>query len=233
MKKTILIVTLLALVTGGLFAEITFGLSGVQYYQKDANGNWPSLKQVFEDFNNGQGVFYGAFAEILGKNWGVGLSFNYQPPATYDDYDNYSGTYEDHLFDLYTYDVCLYLSYHFLGGAAFLDPFVEGGIGMVAYDYYYKEELNSYAALDPYIDDDDPLIASAYLTMGAGLGVNIKPVGFFIKANFVRPSFGQVKGKYDANYYDPLKAGQEYLILSIADILMPLRWTIGAKLILF
>ncbi|MCX7656556.1 MAG: hypothetical protein N2Z76_08540 [Treponemataceae bacterium] len=231
MKKTILILTLLAFVAAGLFAEITFGISGVQYYQKDANGNWPSLKQVFQDFENGQGVFYGAFAEILGKNWGLGLSFNYQPPAYYEDY--YQTGYENHLFDLFTYDVCLYLSYHFLGGVSVLDPFVEGGIGVVAYDYYYKEKLNNYTALNPYIDDDDPLMGSAYLTMGAGLGVNLKPVGLFIKANFVKPSFGQLKGKYDANYFDISKRGQEYLIPSIADILMPLRWTIGAKLILF
>ncbi len=216
MKKTILIVTLLALVTGGLFAEITFGLSGVQYYQKDANGNWPSLKQVFEDFNNGQGVFYGAFAEILGRNWGLGFSFNYQPPAEYALYDTYS---------LFMWDGCLYLSSHFFGGAAFLDPFAEVGIGVVAIDYYNKEAL---IAENPSagIDKDDPLMASAYLTIGGGLGINLKPLGVFIKANFVRPSFGNLKGKDDTT-------GVEYTIPSIDDILMPLRWTIGAKLILF
>ena len=79
MKKFIAIFALGALVVTGAFAELTLGVSGAQYYMEDSNGNLPSLQQAWKDFQDGTGVYYGGFAEILGRHWGLGLAFNYDP----------------------------------------------------------------------------------------------------------------------------------------------------------
>ena len=218
MKKLIAILALGALVATGAFAELSLGISGVQYYQEDANGNLPSLQQAFKDFQEGNGVYYGGFAEILGKHWGLGLAFNYDPDAGVNDYAKFM-----------SYDVNLYLSYHLFGGAAFLDPFVEAGFGLTAFDYFNKEELNSNPYIAPYVDDDDPLFASAYTTVGLGLGMNLKPIGIFFKANWCKESNNLVTGTYDSDYPDYDLAGTEYYIASW--FVMPFRWTFGAKLL--
>jgi hypothetical protein len=224
MKKLIAILALGALVVTGAFAELTLGVSGAQYYQEDANGNLPSLQDAWKDFQEGNGVYYGGFAEILGRHWGLGLAFNYDPEAG--SYEYYDGLYANFM----SYDVNLYLSYHLFGGAAFLDPFVEAGFGITAFDYQNKDELNNDPLVAPYIDDDDPLYASAYTTVGLGLGLNLKPIGVFFKANWCKEGKSPVKGTYDSDYYDPYLAGQEYYISQWS--VMPFRWTFGAKLIL-
>uniref|UniRef100_A0A7C3EAQ0 Outer membrane protein beta-barrel domain-containing protein n=1 Tax=Gracilinema caldarium TaxID=215591 RepID=A0A7C3EAQ0_9SPIR len=225
MKKLIAILALGALVATGAFAELSLGISGVQYYQEDENGNLPSLQQAWKDFQDGTGVYYGGFGEILGKHWGLGLAFNYDPEA------GSSYVYNNVYAKFMSYDVNLYLSYHLFGGAAFLDPFVEAGFGMTAFDYLNKDELNSDSILAPYVDDDDPLFASAYTTVGIGLGLNLKPIGVFFKANWVKESKNLVKGTYDSDYPDINLAGKEYYIEPW--FVMPFRWTFGAKLLLF
>lgn len=225
MKKLIAILALGALVVTGAFAELTLGVSGAQYYQEDANGNLPSLQDAWKDFQEGNGVYYGGFAEILGRHWGLGLAFNYDPLQ--DGIDPETGS-PNPFGDFMSYDVNLYLSYHLFGGAAFLDPFVEAGFGITAFDYQNKDELNNDPLVAPYIDDDDPLYASAYTTVGLGLGLNLKPIGVFFKANWCKEGKSPVKGTYDS---DTPNAGQQYDISQWS--VMPFRWTFGAKLILF
>jgi hypothetical protein len=228
MKKLITILALGALVATGAFAELSLGISGVQYYQEDANGNLPSLQQAWKDFQDGTGVYYGGFAEILGKHWGLGLAFNYDPLL--DGIDPKTGL-SDPLGDFISYDVNLYLSYHIFGGAAFLDPFVEAGFGITAFDYQNKDTLNKNNDVAPTIDDDDPRFASTYTTVGIGLGMNLKPIGIFFKANWCKESKNLVKGTYDSDYPNTFLAGQEYYIEPW--YVMPFRWTFGAKLLLF
>lgn len=223
MKKFIAILAMGALVVTGAFAELTLGISGAQYYQEDENGNLPSLQQAWKDFQDGTGVYYGGFAEILGRHWGLGLAFNYDPEAGSFEYN------EAQFAKFMSYDVNLYLSYHLFGGAAFLDPFVEAGFGITAFDYLNKDTLNNDPYIAPYIDDDDPLMASAYTTVGLGLGLNLKPIGVFFKANWCKEGKSPVKGTYDSDYYEPMMAGQEYDIPQW--FVMPFRWTFGAKLI--
>lgn len=229
MKKLIAILALGALVVTGAFAELTLGVSGAQYYMEDSNGNLPSLQQAWKDFQDGTGVYYGGFAEILGRHWGLGLAFNYTPTGgiyVNPYYDGLTLTLDD--FQTMSYDVNLYLSYHLFGGAAFLDPFVEAGFGITAFDYLNKDKLNSDPSLAPSIDDDDPLFASSYTTVGLGLGLNLKPIGVFFKANWCKEGKSPVKGTYDS---DTPNAGQQYEISQWS--VMPFRWTFGAKLILF
>jgi hypothetical protein len=209
-------------------AELCFGISGAQYYIEDENGNLPSLGRAWKDFQEGNGVYWGGFAEILGNHWGLGLAFNYNPLQ--DGINPVTGS-PDPYGDFWSYDVNLYVSYHFLGGAAFLDPFVEIGLGMTAFDYQDKDALNRDSAVDRYVDDDDPLFASAYSTIGIGLGMNLKPIGFFFKLNWCKESDNFIKGTRDSDYYISNEAGKEYYIEPW--FVMPLRWTFGAKVLLF
>jgi len=215
MKKLIAILALGALVATGAFAELSLGVSGVQYYQEDANGNLPSLQQAWKDFQDGNGVYYGGFAELLGKHWGLGLAFNYDPEAGSQLVNETTNA------KFMSYDVNLYLSYHLFGGAAFLDPFAELGFGVYAFDYKNKKDLidNGWT-----IDADDPLAGTGYFTYGLGLGLNLKPIGVFIKANWVNQAKGVLKGTDDIT-------GDKYDI-PLIDV-MPFRWTFGAKLLLF
>jgi len=231
MKKFIAIFALGALVVTCAFAELTLGISGAQYYMENSNGNLPSLQDAWKNFREGTGVYYGGFAEILGRHWGLGLAFNYTPTGGIYDQYYYGGTLSLDDFQTMSYDVNLYLSYHLFGGAAFLDPFVEAGFGITAFAYLNKDKLNKDTAIAPYIDDNDPLFASSYTTVGLGLGLNLKPIGVFFKANWCKEGKSPVKGTYDSDYYDPNKAGEEYYIDQW--FVMPFRWTFGAKLILF
>lgn len=226
MKKLLAILAMGALVATGAFAELTLGISGVQYYQEDENGNLPSLQEAWKDFQEGTGVYYGGFAEILGRHWGLGLAFNYDPLQ--DGIDPITGA-PNPYGDFMSYDVNLNLSYHLFGATAFLDPFVEVGFGMTAFDYQNKDELNNDYLIAPFIDDDDPLYASAYTTVGLGLGLNLKPIGVFFKANWCKEGKDFVKGTYDDDYPEPFFAGTEYYIEPW--FVMPFRWTFGAKLI--
>ncbi|NLJ10546.1 MAG: hypothetical protein GX438_09440 [Treponema sp.] len=232
MKKLIAILAMGALVATGAFAELTLGISGAQYYQEDANGNLPSLQEAWNDFQDGTGVYYGGFAEILGRHWGLGLAFNYAPSGgIYFDDTTYSPLLSVDDYQTMSYDVNIYLSYHLFGGAAFIDPFVEVGFGITAFDYLYKDKLNADSTVAPYVDDDDPLFASSYTTVGLGLGMNLKPIGVFFKANWCKEGKSTIKGTYDSDYPDSTLAGTEYYIPSW--FVMPFRWTFGAKLILF
>lgn len=229
MKKLLAILAMGALVATGAFAELSLGISGAQYYQEDANGNLPSLQQAWKDFQDGTGVYYGGFAEILGRHWGLGFAFNYTPTGgIYDYYYSSSLSVDD--YQTMSYDVNIYLSYHLFGGAAFIDPFVEAGFGVTAFDYLNKDKLNADSAVAPYIDDDDPLFASSYATVGLGLGMNLKPFGVFFKANWCKEGKSPLKGTYDS---DSLLGtpGTEYYIPSW--FVMPFRWTFGAKILLF
>ena len=208
LKKTILVLAIFTFVATGAFGQIVLGISGVQYYQEDANGNLPSLSEAWGDFKDGTGVYGGIFAELILGNTGLGLSFNQQ---TYEDL-------VDPVLDMWNYDVNLSLSHHIFGGRAFIDPFLQAGVGLFAYDYKNKEEVK--ALYYPDLVIDDPLAGSAYFDFGLGLGVNFGSLGIFFKA------------MWNVQSQDPLysqtEAGYEIYPLPV----MPFKWVFGAKLIL-
>ena len=220
MKKIFLALAMVAFITTGAFAQLVFGVSGNQYVFEDEMGNIPSLSEVFDDFSEGTGTYWGVFGEIILGKLGIGLAFNYQDVPTFDYYDDYFGwvTYPD----MWSYDVNIYASYHLFGGRAFLDPFVQAGFGMNAYDFKNQEDKTPDNSLGP----DDPMFASAYTDFGAGLGLNLGSVGIFFKGTFIVPMEGTLTG----TYWDEFGGG-EYEI-------MPwymngdFKYTFGAKLIL-
>lgn len=206
MKKVIIAVLLAAFIGTGAFAQIIIGSSGALYYFEDKD-----FSTVITDFKNGEGVFYGGFAEVVFDNIGLGLSGNVS---------NYYDEFVDHTFQYG--DFTLYGSYHLFGGKAFLDPFGEVGFGLSSYDY-----ANS-------IDDTDefnPMAASTYWFGGFGLGVNLGSFGTFMKVSYNQDTELPVYKK-DANgdeYVDPITGEKEKLP---PFTMFPVKFTVGVKLIL-
>ncbi len=205
MKKTILVLTILAFVATGAFGQLVLGISGVQYYQEDINGDLPTLSEAWGDFKDGTGVYGGVFAELIMGKTGLGLSFNQQ-------------TFSDPIpaLDMWNYDINLSLSYHVFGGRAFIDPFLQAGIGEMAYDY--KDKVAAAAELLTTFTED-PLLASIYYDFGLGLGVNLGSIGVFFKA------------MWNVQSDEPVTAQDNYTTLFPWPV-MPFKWVFGAKLIL-
>lgn len=205
-KRLILAFGVFAFVATGAFAQITFGLTGVQYYEKDpVTGDLPGLGEAWDDFWDGNGVYGGAFVELILDDVGIGLSFNQQ-------------TYEDAVtsdLDMWNYDVNVYMAYHIFGGRAFLDPFLQAGLGMQGYDYKDKDAARVYYPLL----SDDPLFGSAYFDFGLGLGVNLDHVGVFFKA------------MWNVQSDEPLYS-EVYDTAILEWPIMPFKWVFGAKVLL-
>ncbi len=225
-----------ALVATGAFADLSFGISGVQYFDDDST----TVQEAFKNLQDGVGVFYGGFVEITGKHMGLGASFNFNMD------DSYGVT----AMDTMQYDFNLYMSYHLFGNHFFIDPFVNFGIGMNAYAYQdaaaakqYMKDYYDYMYIypypeDAYIDEDDPLYASLYCDFSAGLGINLGGIGIFVKGSYVMPLDGVVKGTYDDDIYDYdqywlyyISPGDEYDIP--AWFTSNFKWTFGARINLY
>lgn len=205
MKRALLIVAIIAIATTGAFAQLTFGLSAQQYYQEDANGDLPSMSEAWADFRDGVGVYAGGFGELIFGQLGVGLSFNQQ---TFKDS-------MDSALDMWNYDMNFYASYHIFGGRAFIDPFLQAGFGVWAFDYVDKEAAGSYLG---YTFTDDPLMGTGYMDLGLGCGINLGMVGIF------------VKGMWNIQSQEPLYS-QDNVPLPTMDV-MPFKWVFGAKVLL-
>ena len=209
MKKLTIALVMIAVLTTGAFAQIALGVTGAQYYQEDEYGNMPSLKEAWADFQDGTGVYWGGFGEIILGKMGVGIAFNQQTYVNEPDRD----------FDMWNYDVNLYLSYHIFGGSAFIDPFLEAGFGVNAYDYKNKDKLVE--KYPTYTWSDDPLMGSSYVGIGAGIGINLGSVGIFTKVLWNKQSD------------EPLYTNGNEFESPIPELpIMPLKWFFGAKILL-
>ena len=172
MKKTIAIVLILALAAAaGAFADFGLGLIG-SLYMDDAEWEAATGRSIADAFRNGEGVYYGLMGEFMGPRVGLGASVLGSA---------YLSAWGDELVDA---DLNVYLVGHVLGSRTVLDPMVEIGLGYIAKDY-----ADSSADDDP----DNPLAATKYWLLGAGLGVNLGPVGFYTKFDYHLP-LGPVEG---------------------------------------
>ncbi len=217
MKRLFVALMLIAFVTTGAFAQIVLGVTGVQYYQEDASGKLPTLSESWADFKEGTGVYWGGYAEIILGKLGLGLSFNQQ---TYKDPWELAttGGLSAEAFDQWNYDINFFMSYHLFGGRAFIDPFLQAGVGMLAYDWKNKDMLATV-----YDVSEDPMMASAYFDFGFGLGINLGGIGIF------------AKGMWNVKSNEPITSSEDVygVIYEIPDWpVMPFKWVFGAKLIL-
>ena len=209
MKKIFLALAMIALITTAAFGQIVLGVTAVQYYQEDT-----AISDSWEQFKTGEGVFWGGYAEIILGKLGVGFSFNQQT------YKN--DLLPNNLLDEWNYDANFFLSYHLFGGRAFIDPFLQAGLGIFAYDLKnkdaYREYLNGINPGDGDWISDDPWFASSYFDFGLGLGLNLSGIGIFAKAMWNVESDEPL---YD-NTNNPIWNWPVY----------PFKWTFGAKVIL-
>jgi hypothetical protein len=211
MKRSIAVLALLALVATGAFAQLAIGFTGAIYDENLDFGN------AADRFQNGDHIFYGPFVELgLGK-LALGLSANFS--FYKEDYSYYQdGSY---MMDMMDYDVSLYLQIHAFKYKSFIDPFFEAGIGMMAKDYQSEDD-------DP--DTDNPLMATKYTQLGAGLGVNLGAIGVFTKVLYMFP-FGNVES---SDVWVTNSDGTAYKVTYTIDDypLNKLKIYLGAKLIL-
>ncbi len=177
---TVLILALAA--SSAAFAQISLGATGAIY----AN-NRMSIGEITERFKSGQGIFYGPFAEFGFGGMALGASLN----VSY--YNEMIGSMPVRMKD---FDVDLYAQAHPFGYRAFIDPFLELGVGRMARDYASRED-------DP--DLSNPLLASDYWQAGGGVGINLGSLGLFVKTLYMMPvGTPRTSSGYDLEAY-PLK----------------------------
>ena len=150
-KKLTAVLILAAMLVAGASAQLMIGVSGaLPLDSKDT-----SYSQIADQFQSGQGIFYGGFVELGLGRLGLGFSAN-------------TMTFYDASLDVNwdTIDADLYVAFHILGTRSLLDPFAELGYGVIGSQ---KET------------DTDWVDASYYWYGALGLGVNLGPVGISAK----------------------------------------------------
>ncbi len=157
MKKTTVVLVLCLLGAAGAFANFALGLNGALYLD---NPSYYTAGDIAAAFRKGEGIYYGLMAEYLWKHMGLGLQFMGSC------YDTAIG---DRMRDL---DTNIYVSAHVLGSRFFIDPMVDAGLG-----YIFKDWANR--SLDD--DPNNPIAATVYGYLGAGVGVNIWRLGLYSK----------------------------------------------------
>ena len=161
MKKIIAILLFAALIAGGAFAQLMFGVTG------DLHTDALNTTDIQNSFQTGQNIFYGPFAELALGKLGFGAS------GTFSFYDIYNTHFMD-------YDVAAYISYHLFGARSFLDPFLQFGAGYIATDYANSTDKIASTTQGA----SDPLAANIYWYGAAGVGVNLGTIGVFGKAAY-------------------------------------------------
>lgn len=175
--KRALALALLALVaTSGAFAvNLTLGASGALYMSSEKFDS-SSGEDIWDEFEKGDGIYYGVNAELLFDKWALGL-YTY---FSFYEYDWYSGGAwgTNEMADV---DVSLGFSYHLLGTTFILDPFVEAGFGQISKNL----TSSSYGGDTEYEDDDWLMIQGTnYWYAGFGLGLNLGELGGFVKVQY-------------------------------------------------
>jgi hypothetical protein len=198
MKKMPVVLVLCLLGAAGAFADVALGLNGA-LYMDDAELEAATGRSVADAFRNGEGIYYGLMAEFMGKHLGLGLQFMGSWYVSY---------FDEVLRDI---DANIYLSAHVLGSRFVIDPTVDAGLG-----YIWKDWADNDLDDDP----DNPIAATAYGYLGAGVGVNIWRLGIYSKFIWHFP-MGAVQG---SGYL----SGTELEAFG----LKPYKILIGAKVIL-
>ncbi|HOX12442.1 MAG TPA: hypothetical protein P5117_10705 [Spirochaetia bacterium] len=213
-KRLIAVLAILTVAAAGAFAQIGLGLNAAIYSDTKM-----SFSEFGDRLRNGEGVFYGPFIELaLGKT-ALGLSGNfsfYEEDWSYDPMNPWYVPMVD-------FDLSLYAQGHLIKYRAFLDPFLEVGLGIMGKDY--ANEID-----DP--DLDNPIMATTYFQAGGGFGINLGGLGIFIKGLYLFP-MGTVKSSvYVDDDGDPFTPPLEITYDLATYPLRRLKLIAGAKIIL-
>jgi len=202
-KKLTAVLILAAMLVAGASAQLMIGVSGALPLDNDN----ASFDQIKNQFQTGQGIFYGGFLELGMHQIGIGFSAN-------------TMTMPDLLFDqnMQIIDADLYVAFHLFGARALLDPFAELGYGIIG----SKWEKPTNGQSSDWVD------ASSYWYGALGLGVNLGPVGVFAKFayNYAVGTPAELEDGSNAPAFG------YYLFNDVDGYLPKYRVTIAAKLIL-
>jgi hypothetical protein len=225
MKKILVALLFAAVIASGSFAQLMVGISGALHMDEKLTAS-----EINARFKSGDGIFYGPFIEIAGKNFGVGFTANvsnYDRVVTYT--DTWTSTSYSQTFKLTDYDLTLYLSYHIFGARAFLDPFGEFGGGILATGF---ANSNDNATYNPY--DGSFFMANYYWYGALGLGLNLGPIGVFGKFSFNYPfKNADYKAKWRGTDVETTLYPYGYDSVLFPNGYLPkYRFTAGVKLIL-
>jgi len=201
-KKLTAVLVLAAMLVAGASAQLMIGVSGAL----PLDSSDTSIEKLADQYQSGQGIFYGGFLELGMHQIGIGFSAN-------------TMTAKDSYFDqdMQIIDADLYIAFHLFGARALLDPFAELGYGIIG----SKWEQPTNGQSSDWVD------ASSYWYGALGLGVNLGPVGVFAKFAYNNAVGTPVKledGVSDAPAFGYWLFGAPYL--------PKYRVTIAAKLIL-
>lgn len=212
-KRLIAVLAILTVAAAGAFAQIGLGLNAAIY----SDTGMP-LSEFRDRLREGEGVFYGPFIELaLGKT-ALGLSGNF---SFYEEDWSFAqnGT---EMIPMMDFDLTLYAQGHLIRYRAFLDPFLEVGLGVMGKDFASEE-------FDP--DLDNPIMAKTYVQAGGGFGINLGGLGIFIKGLYLFPFGDPLEVTYD--YIDPDTGLTETFTYPLAEYpLKRLKLIAGAKIIL-
>jgi hypothetical protein len=201
-KKLFVLVALIALVSGGAFAQLAFGVTGALPMSQQLGAS-----EIATDFKTGNNIYYGGFVELLGKHFGLGVSANFSPT---------NGTFDSVPTKFLTWDGDLYLSYHLFRATGFFDPFLEVGGGLFALSYYN----------DTPAGQSSLLAASPYWYGALGLGINLgHHLGIFGKFAYNMAINNQINQSTPLYYYYDSNSNK---ISNIPEY----RFTLGLKIIL-
>lgn len=211
-KRLIAALAICLVAAGGAFAQIGVGVNAALY-----SDTGMSLSEFGNRLHEGEGVFYGPFIELAMGKTALGLSGNF---SFYDEDWSFAGD-GSFMVPMMDFDLTLYLQGHFMGYKSILDPFLELGLGVMGKDFADDD-------YDP--DTNNPLMATSYVQLGGGLGVNFGPIGIFLKGLYLFP-FGSVDASYE--YIDPNTGSTATYTYELSEYpLKRLKLILGAKIIL-
>jgi hypothetical protein len=185
-KITILLLMSLIAASSAFALNLSFGASGALYMGEE-EFNASDRHEIWARFERGEGIYYGVNAELLFDKVGLGL---YTYFSFYEDY-YYDTDMSEIMYEMMDADISLGLSYHFFGTTFFLDPFLEGGLGLISkninagwYDDDYTDDTEAtqfYGA-----EEEEPIMIQGtnYWYVGAGLGINLGGLGLFAKVQY-------------------------------------------------
>jgi hypothetical protein len=121
----------------------------------------PDLESVMQEFDQRTNLIPGLYWEYVGNHLGIGMTALLDVTRA----DAAAPVYEELWLDWIS---SLDLRYHFLGPQAFLDPFIEAGLGVAG-----RSNLTDYEALGVGTTDYSPTNLSLFSQVGAGLALKV------------------------------------------------------------
>jgi len=133
-----------------------------------------SSGEIVDSFSNNQDIYWGSSLEYAISDVGIGASINLNPQelAVYSSIPDYT---------LILYDLNTFISIHLLSAKAFLDPFLEAGVGVLGFGIKEGTGFNFGELL---VTDEPGEYPIGYCFGALGLAVNFSVLRAGIKLSW-------------------------------------------------